>query len=362
MNDLGIIFFLKTLLKQKKIAFRKTPLILGLLLKFTTSAPFALYERLFARKSIDDCTIKEPPIFILGHYRSGTTFLFKLLSLNPNWCTPRIFDLIFPYQPVGWSNFTIRILNPLLKLIQIHNPFFNNQILNLEDPAEDELCLTLMGSSYAAYWGYLFPLNYAFHFNKSLRLEDHKTKECWKRQYLFFTKRMVKRNKGKRIVFKSPTNTARIKTLLELFPDSKFIFIHRNPYEVFYSTKKLWETTILPAFSLQSLSEQAISDNIFAQYLLMHEAYEKNKGSIPEENLVEIDYQSLITDPANTILELYNHLNFKTYPQFSKDLAKFTKKEQSYQKSKYEYHPSTLDSIKQKLEHWIDLWHYRVPD
>ena len=59
----------------------------------------------------------------------------------------------------------------------------------------------------------------------------------------------------KQLLLKNPHNTGRLKILKEMqSSNAKFIFIHRNPYEVFNSTKHLYQTTIKSQF-LQEFSE-----------------------------------------------------------------------------------------------------------
>ena len=48
---------------------------------------------------------------------------------------------------------------------------------------------------------------------------------------------------GRRMLLKSPVHTARIKLLLELFPDAQFLYIHRDPFTVFKSAAHMADTT-----------------------------------------------------------------------------------------------------------------------
>ena len=43
-------------------------------------------------------------------------------------------------------------------------------------------------------------------------------------------------------MLKSPTHTARVRTILEVFPDAKFIHIVRDPLVLFPSTVRLWKS------------------------------------------------------------------------------------------------------------------------
>ena len=40
--------------------------------------------------------IEHPPIFILGHWRSGTTLLHNLMTLDPQFTYPNLYHVIYP--------------------------------------------------------------------------------------------------------------------------------------------------------------------------------------------------------------------------------------------------------------------------
>jgi len=74
----------------------------------------------------------------------------------------------------------------------------------------------------------------------------------WKTTYDYFLKKISYKNNGKPILLKSLVNTAKIKQILDLYPNAKFIHIHRNPYDVYFSTWKLYKS-ILPLLSFQNV-------------------------------------------------------------------------------------------------------------
>src|SRR5262249_42416591 len=41
-------------------------------------------------------TLSEPPLFVLGHWRSGTTFLHDLLALDPRYTYPNTYECFMP--------------------------------------------------------------------------------------------------------------------------------------------------------------------------------------------------------------------------------------------------------------------------
>ena len=100
-----------------------------------------------------------------------------------------------------------------------------------------------MVSPYALQWGYLFPQKINHYLEKYVLFENISCDEIqdWKNSYLYLLKKLSIANKSRQLVLKNPPNTARIKMLLSLFPNAKFIYIHRNPFEVYASNKRLWE-------------------------------------------------------------------------------------------------------------------------
>ena len=67
--------------------------------------------------------------------------------------------------------------------------------------------------------------------------------------------------KGKRLILKNPTNTARIKFLLELYLEAQFIHISRNPYVVYMSTIHFYKKMV-QAFSFQNVSDDDLENYI----------------------------------------------------------------------------------------------------
>ena len=71
----------------------------------------------------------------------------------------------------------------------------------------------------------------------------------------FFVKKLNYKHAGKRILLKSPSNTGRVKEILDLYPDACFIHIHRDPFEVYQSNEKLYEK-ILPLLGFQKVENK----------------------------------------------------------------------------------------------------------
>jgi len=129
----------------------------------------------------------------------------------------------------------------------------------------------------------------------------------WKRVYMEVLRKTTLETGNRRLVLKNPINTARVKLLLELFPDAKFVHIHRNPYDVFLSTLRLYEKA-LSATQLQVVSQAEIESNILHIYEGVMRRFLAQRALIPVGNLVEIRFEQFEERPLAELRRLYETL------------------------------------------------------
>src|SRR5262249_44107548 len=113
---------------------------------------------------------------------------------------------------------------------------------------------------------------------------------------------------GRRLVLKNPVNTARIRMLLELFPDAKFVHIHRSPIEVYASPRYL-HRSITAFTTLQTLDMRHSADIVFDLYDSMMRRFFADRSLIPPGNLAEVAFADLERDPLGEMHRLYRTLS-----------------------------------------------------
>ena len=312
--------------------------------------PAGFLQSLFYSGRIKRTKITQPPIFILGHYRSGTTYLHKLLSADEKFGFVSYYDMICPNTSLLFGNVLKNALQFFTNKLKLKTPFFNNTIPSLDDPAEEERFLINKGSAYADYWRFVFPLKKNTWRNNSLW--DKAYCLSWQKEYLWLIKLMTYKNKGRQLILKSPPNTERIEYLLKIFPGAKFIYIHRNPYQVFYSTQNLWNRAI-KKFCLQKITNEQVKEIIFDHYIHLAEQYEKDKYLVPSANLVEVDYEELEASPFAVLRKIYRKLNIADFEAINTKLRVQIEKEEKYVKFKYNYDEATLKKIDTKWAKYI---------
>jgi hypothetical protein len=322
-------------------------------LKLIIVMPGALLQRMFYYRQIKSTSIAKQPIFIIGHYRSGTTYLHKLLCADKRFGYINHYDMICPNTSLLFGNWLKDALQFIINKLQLKTSFFNNTIPILDEPAEEERYLINKGSAYANYWKFVFPLREnAWQTNL---LNDEKYYENWKKEYMWLLKFLNYKNKGKQLILKSPCNTERIKYLLQLYPGAKFIYISRDPYRVYYSMVNLWQKAI-QKFCLQKISSKQRDKIIFSHYTYITEEYKKHKHLIPAGNLVEVQYEELESKPLTVLKKIYKHLHF---PEFQIAYGNFLiqlERESHYKRFEYSYIEETLKKIEQHWSKYINEW------
>src|SRR5437868_7570203 len=180
--------------------------------------------------------IRESPLFIIGHWRTGTTLLHELLILDDRHTFPTTYECLEPNHFL----LTERWLTPLLRFMPSRRPM-DNMAAGWDRPQEDEFALCMLGLP-SPYLTIAFP-NHAPAFPEYLDLDTmpRRQREVWKQGFYQFLQKITFKD-PRRLVLKSPPHTARIPTLLELFPDAQFVHIARNPLVIYPSTINLWKS------------------------------------------------------------------------------------------------------------------------
>ncbi|MEO1132054.1 MAG: sulfotransferase, partial [Cyanobacteria bacterium J06639_1] len=196
------------------------------------NTPTRWLERARYGAQVERTEILHPPIFIIGHWRSGTTYIHRLMTQDDN------LGFVWSLQSFSPDTFlsvtSMKALTPLLAQIFPSKRAMDNVAYAFDVPEEEEYALGNL-TPLSFYHGWFFPKYLGEHFDRAILFAgvSDKLKETWKRAYVSILKKTTLHSGGKRLAIKNPANTSRISELLELFPDAKFIHIYRNPYDVY---------------------------------------------------------------------------------------------------------------------------------
>jgi omega-hydroxy-beta-dihydromenaquinone-9 sulfotransferase len=294
------------------------------------NSPVHALEKFRFSKKIKNTTV-EPPIFILGHHRSGTTFLHYLLSKDPNFafCTTTQGLLPNTFLSVG------KVAEKFLQAFMPETRPQDNVRAGALLPIEEEFALGNMAN---ASWvhGLYFPRQANDLFDDCVIFNgDDKIKSHWKQKFEFLLKKLSLINPGKTLLLKSPANTARVKEILEVFPNAKFIHIHRNPYEVYLSNERLYEK-ILPLLALQKVDNAWVIEHILKSYEKMHRKYLNDRALLSNSQLIEFSYADFVVDPIKKLKQAYSQLGLHGFEEANIFFQQELISSKGYVKNKFE--------------------------
>jgi len=318
--------------------------------------PFGKGETFIKKEILNKTQIDKPPVFILGFWRSGTTFLHNLMCQDPDHAFVTTYLSIFPHHSLvnsGW-------LKALAKLIAPERRPVDNVKLDMNWPQEEEMALGNM-QPLSFYNYFYFPDHTEEYTQRSLLFNNVNQQEFdqWEKAYKLLIKKTLILSHGDRFVSKNPPNTFRIPQLLKLFPDAKFVYIYRNPYKTL-SSFILFMKQVMLGVGFQNIDEKEIDKQLLNLYILALEKYENDKKLIPENNLIEIQYETFKSDPFKAIENIYHTFDLNDFQTIEPTLRNYINS-QKHQKSGGHHMPDHLvDFIQNNLMDYMEAKGYSM--
>lgn len=164
---------------------------------------------------------------------------------------------------------------------------------------------------------------------------------------------------GTQFLSKNPPHTGRVKELVKMFPNAKFIYLMRNPYTVFESTRSFFTNTIQP-LKLQDISNEQLQENILSVYAKLYHKYEADKKFIPEGNLVEVKFEDYEKNAFDLTQEIYQKLSIPGFDEARPAIEAYVNKKKGYKKNQYQYKPETVELVEKNWSFALDQWGYKL--
>lgn len=344
------------LFKGNQIDAKYYPKIVFFIIISALVEPFRWVERILQKKKIENYQLQEDPIFIIGHWRSGTTFLHNILCQDRQMGFVTTFQAIYPETIFSGR----RMVKGMMKVMMPKNRAADNMELGTDLPQEEEFALSnTHAMSYYNFW--FFPKRWKEYFKNYIEFKgvSEDIRERWKSEYVKLIKKAMINTNGKRFISKNPPNTGRIDLLLELFPNAKFIHIYRHPIDTFVSTKKYVAETIRP-LQLHDIDPKELEDNILWTYDKLMKRFESQKNLIPAENLIDIKYEDFEEHPMDGLKAIYDQLNIPGFDNARAQFKAYLKEQKDYQKNEHVYPEETIKKVTQNWGFAMEQWDYNV--
>ncbi|NNE25473.1 MAG: sulfotransferase [Saprospiraceae bacterium] len=285
--------------------------------------------------------MNDEPVFIVGHWRGGTTFLHYILAQDEQFGYLTYYHAFVPNLAIIGDKLVKKIL---ARVTPDKRPQDDIRI-GMDLPTEEENPLSTY-SSHSASHSFFFPKNERY-FQKYVLFEgiNDKEKSKWQKAYLSILNRISVHQKGRQLLIKNPHNTGRVRELLELFPRAKFIHIYRNPYEIFSSTFRMYDMVVKTQF-LQEYSKDDIEQKILYYYNSVMGRYFKDKSLIPDGQLIEIKFEEFEKDPLSSMHRIYKQLNLDMTDATLSRMRSYVEGLKDYSKNVHE----VPDQLKAQIE------------
>ena len=326
-------------------------------LKTTLLEPLRWFESIRYNKKIRQYKIEQPPIFILGYYRSGTTYLQRMFMQDRSLGFTSIFQTVLPEIMLTCEGGMTTLLDKLSFAFNMKNHFHRIPMQWKNFPGEEDVALLSQLRSESSQWGMLFPQRSREYLEKFVLMDGISDDVLghWKKNYLFLLKKISIANNSRPLVLKNPPNTARIKLLLSLFPGAKFVYIARDPFEVFASTRRFWDV-IVKYYALGSMRGVNTDEIILDSYAKITQQYFNQKHVIPAGQLIEIKYEDFIHEPVKKMEEIYTTLQLGGFEITRQAMILFANQQKNYKLLNHSLDDKTRATIADRWAPYIHYW------
>ena len=318
--------------------------------------PFTAAERAWAAFALHRAGPVPPPIFIIGHMRSGTTHLHNLLAASGQFATVPPVLAGMPWEALGLA----RVLRPFIEQYLPEDRLIDSVRVRSDSPTEDEIALANM-HALSHYHAIYFPRRFAEAYRRGLFLDGDGEVEQWRRTLRHYVGKMSALDPGCRLLLKNPGYTAQIGAIRALWPNARFVHIYRNPYVVFESTRRALRT-VLRELALQSHAHIPIDEVVLEVYPRMMGRLLEEVDHLPSHALVHVRFEELERDPLGQIERIYRSIRLGDYEAARPRIEAYLRSIHGYSKSTYSFSKESVGRVTECWHPFVTRFGYRLPD
>ncbi|MCQ8183788.1 sulfotransferase family protein [Parvularcula maris] len=318
-------------------------------------APFSALEKGMEGR-LRSASEMKPPVFLLGHWRSGTTHLYNIMSLGEFGYVPPVATGM-PGEMLTLGKW----LKPFLDKQLPDSRYIDNIPVTPTSPQEDEIALANL-SPLSFYHGIYFPSRFDEWVDRGLFFEGASEEDIagWEEAFVLFMRKLDRLFEGKQLLIKNPVYTARPAQLLKLFPGAKLVHLHRNPVDVFLSMKNFYEK-LLPVMALQPYDHVDIEGTVLRVYDEMMRRLTEETKELKAPQFTEIAYADLNANPIGTVLRLYDELELGGFEEARPRFEAYLGSIEGYQKNRFEKPKTVGTKVAEAWAPWFERWGYEKP-
>lgn len=351
-QGLNLPNWLRLLAMRPPMDWRHIPRILSISAGSVSNSLFelvdsAIFSRAASRKEVP------APIFIIGFWRSGTTLLHNLLSLDDQFGSPNGYQVAFP----GHFLLTEKVVGPLVAPLFPKTRPMDEVPVTWDSPQEDEIALAV-ASLLSPYIQTAFHNHdHLWHDYLDFRSVPESVRDRWKRTFMWYLQRLTLRFPDRRLLLKSPTHTFRIAILQELFPDAKFVYIVRNPYRVFQSAMHL-RKTIYTENGLATPVDKGWESSVLGLMELGYESVQRDRAKLGPNQFHELRLEDLERDIVGELKSVYDHLGLGGFERLAAKVEPQLETLQKHKKNQFQPDEAILQKVHGRMRTMFERYDY----
>ena len=267
----------------------------------------------------------EKPLFITGLFRSGTTFLHRLMagdretfSAFKTWEIYLAPSILQRKILKGWKRLDELLGSPIMNWLLKYNSRRLGEIqfhdVGLWKEEEDEGLLLFLWDSLFTW--FFFPDSTGI---RDYGFADREMSPRRQKRKLDFYKSCLRRHMychpdAAVYLSKNPAFTPKLASLKEAFPDARIVYMVRDPARVLVS-QAAWFSFCWHYFASPS-ERYPFTEELFEMTLHWYHYPLELLDTWEKENVLILEYRNLIENPVDTITGLYKHFGLEMKDEF----------------------------------------------
>ena len=318
--------------------------------------PFTLAERAALAWRLSREPPLPAPVFIVGHWRSGTTHLANVLSRSHRFGILPPIAVGLPWEALGLA----RLIGPTIERYVPRNRLIDDLALTPDSPQEDELALANM-TPLSYYHGIYFPRALEANFDRGLFLDgcSEAQIQAWARALRQYVAKMTLHQGRRPLLIRNPVYSTRIPLLRALWPDARFIHIHRNPYAVYDSSRRMF-ATLFRELALQD-SPLDVDALVLRTYPRLMTRLLDDAATLPRGSFAEIRFETFQQAPLRELERVFRDLALPGFAEAREGYSRYLESVSGYRTAAHRLSPAELDRVAKSWRYFIEHWGYDVP-
>ena len=297
------------------------------------------------------------PIIVLGLPRSGTTFLHRLLAMDPAHRAVPWWELARPLPDSDeQSDRRRQIFQKKLHRRQKMVPDLDRKHYTRVDTPEE--CIWLLANTFLSplFWAFAPVYGYLDWYKGQDRLQAY-------HDYRLLLQVLQAEDPTRRLALKSSTHTGAVETLLQTVPGSLLIQTHRNPVETSSSLASLF-------YSVHSRMTERLDVRRMTEAILSFHEHQIARNLAARDThpgaLFDVYYDRLVADPIGTVRDIYDHYDLAWSEEFAECLNYYLQQNPNGKHGAHRYAPEnfgqTEEAISERFAAYIERFELTSPN